>query len=538
MFKKYVLMVVVGMMTIAAQAQNIVNIFDPKVPFIWLGLDFTEAHIVGEGERIGNEAKLKETITDWNDLLVKEAKKFDVKRSFHKQQITIDFTSVNQHNNALDLSGKLLDHSSGNHLDKQTIQSIVDSYDFGTMKNLGLMVNVESFDLVAKKATLWFTVINLNNRAVVFAESMQTPPGGAGVRNNWANAFFEALERIEGREYRQWKERQSALVDLGRARDSQEIVTSTYQPRTSTSSTPQTQSTTSPSSSSGKFASMRESSTTTQSPPSPATRESTKTQPAPVQQTTTSTASTEPKSVRPNGQYFALLIGVSKYNDPKLDLENPVKDARKMKETLGNFYDFAPGNIIILENPTRGEIFSALYKLRDKVTANDNLLLFYAGHGYWDEKIKQGYWWPKDASTSDPANWLSNSDLREQLRGINSAHTLLVSDACFSGGIFRTRDASAIKNASLDYQLLYKMPSRRAITSGTLTAVPDQSVFVEYFIKRLQQNDQPFLPAQQLFGSLRLAVINNSAIVPQEGVIAEAGDEGGDFIFIKKTNPK
>jgi hypothetical protein len=271
----------------------------------------------------------------------------------------------------------------------------------------------------------------------------------------------------------------------------------------------------------------------TSTPKLNSTRESNKTE----KQTSTVTTS-GPKSVKPNGQYYALLIGVSKYNDPKLNLENPVKDARKMKETLDSFYDFAPGNIVVLENPTRGEIFSAIYKLRDKVTPNDNLLLFYAGHGYWDEKIKQGYWWPKDATTSDPSNWLSNSDLREQLRGINSAHTLLVSDACFSGGIFRTRDASAIKNASMDYQLLYKMPSRRAITSGTLTAVPDQSVFVSYLIKRLQQNDQPFLPAQQLFSSLRLAVINNSAIVPQEGVIAEAGDEGGDFIFIKRSTPK
>ncbi len=159
---------------------------------------------------------------------------------------------------------------------------------------------------------------------------------------------------------------------------------------------------------------------------------------------------------------------------------------------------------------------------------------FYAGHGYWDEKIKQGYWWPRDATAADPSNWLSNSDLREQLRGISSAHTLLVSDACFSGGIFRTRDASSIKNASMDYQMLYKMPSRRAMTSGTLTAVPDRSVFVEYFVKRLGQNQERFLPSQSLFNSIRAAIINNSATVPQEGVIAETGDEGGDFIFQKK----
>jgi hypothetical protein len=239
-------------------------------------------------------------------------------------------------------------------------------------------------------------------------------------------------------------------------------------------------------------------------------------------------------SVKPGGKYYALLIGVSKYTDTRLNLDHPVSDARKIKEVLTQGYDFNTENTTLLENPSRGEIFSALYKLRAKITPNDNLLIFYAGHGYWDEKIKQGYWWPRDATASDPSNWLSNSDLREQLRGISSAHTLLVSDACFSGGIFRTRDAGSIKSASIDYQMLYKLPSRRAITSGTLTAVPDRSVFVEYLLKRLGQNQEKFLPSQTLFNSIRLAIINNSATVPQEGVIAETGDEGGDFIFLKK----
>lgn len=503
MFRKYAMIVAIGMTTISVQAQNIVNIFDPKVPFTWLGLDFTEAKIIGEGQRIANEEKLREMMTSWNDLLAKEYKKFDMGRTFHKtENVALDFTAVNNHNNALDLTGKLSDNA-GSSLSKESIQTIVDGYNFESLQGLGLMVNVESFDMKAKRATLWFTIINFKNHAVVFSQSVQSTPGGAGLRNNWANSVFVAMERIEAKEFKIWKDRQDAMVDLDRE-------------RTTTVATP-----------------VKVQATSTNVAKVNSTRESVKTE----KQSSVVTAN-GPKTVKPSGQYYALLIGVSKYNDPKLNLENPVKDARKMKETLDAFYDFAPGNIVVLENPTRGEIFSAIYKLRDKVTPNDNLLLFYAGHGYWDEKIKQGYWWPKDATTSDPSNWLSNSDLREQLRGINSAHTLLVSDACFSGGIFRTRDAGAIKNASMDYQLLYKMPSRRAITSGTLTAVPDQSVFVTYLIKRLQQNDQPFLPAQQLFSSLRLAVINNSAIVPQEGVIAEAGDEGGDFIFIKKSTPK
>ena len=84
--------------------------------------------------------------------------------------------------------------------------------------------------------------------------------------------------------------------------------------------------------------------------------------------------------------------------------------------------------------------------------------------------------------------------------------------------------------------MLYQMPSRRAITSGTMTAVPDNSIFLEYLSKRLTENKNKFLSSQQLFDSFRAAVINNSSAVPQDGVIAETGDEGGDFIFILKEN--
>lgn len=238
--------------------------------------------------------------------------------------------------------------------------------------------------------------------------------------------------------------------------------------------------------------------------------------------------------VKPSGRYFALIIGVSDYADDRLDLDKPARDAQQLQQTLTSHYSFSDSTVSLLLNPTRQNILLALYHLRKVISTKDNLLIFYAGHGFWDEEARQGYWWARDATPQDPSNWLSNSDLREQIRSIKSGHTLLISDACFSGGIFRTRSANSIQDAALDIQMLYKLPSRRAITSGTMTTVPDKSVFFEYLVKRLADNQEEFMTSQQLFDSFRQAVINNSMVVPQDGIIAEAGDEGGDFIFIRR----
>jgi hypothetical protein len=74
------------------------------------------------------------------------------------------------------------------------------------------------------------------------------------------------------------------------------------------------------------------------------------------------------------------------------------------------------------------------------------------------------------------------------------------------------------------------------MTSGTLTTVPDQSVFIEYLVKNLEINELPIITAGQLFAKFKIAVINNSpnGQVPQYGVIHQADDEGGDFLFLKR----
>jgi len=228
---------------------------------------------------------------------------------------------------------------------------------------------------------------------------------------------------------------------------------------------------------------------------------------------------------------FALLIGNEKYDDPGImELSEPLNDATELYKTLTTEYNFETDNVILLKNPTKADIIGTLHQLRSRIEPFDNLLIFYAGHGFWDEGMGVGYWLPRDASKNNPVNWIPNTDLTNYLGAIKSKHTLLIADACFSGGIFKTRSAFS---ATYAIEMLYQMDSRKAITSGTLTEVPDKSVFFQYLIKNLKENTNEYLSAEELFSKMRMAVINNSENVPQFGTIQNVGDEGGDFIFIR-----
>jgi hypothetical protein len=231
--------------------------------------------------------------------------------------------------------------------------------------------------------------------------------------------------------------------------------------------------------------------------------------------------------------YYALVIAVQDYDDPDInDLKQPIRDATRFIDIISSQYNFDKENIDFMKNPTRADIIGKLLQMRNKVTTEDNLLIYYAGHGWWDEEMKTGYWFPRDADRDNPVDWLPNTDLTNYLSVLKTKHTLLISDACFSGGIFESRAAF---NNVRSVEKLYKVPSRKAMTSGALNEVPDESVFIEYLIKRLAENNKKYLPGAELYSRMREAVENNSKNEPQYGTIQGVGDEGGDFIFIRRN---
>jgi len=233
-----------------------------------------------------------------------------------------------------------------------------------------------------------------------------------------------------------------------------------------------------------------------------------------------------------SGHYHALLIGVENYDDFSInDLEKPIDDCELLKNTLVNDYTFEKSDVHVLKNPTKEAILEKLIYLQERLTKQDQLLIFYSGHGMVKNEI--GYWLPSDAKKDNRLKWFSNSELRDYVNSIQTQHTLVIADACFSGSIFTGgyRDVTEFACAEME-----KIPSRRAMTSGANTVVPDNSVFFKYLIKKLKENDTSCLSAETLYSKVKPAVIYNSPNnhIPQFGVMPQTGDEGGNFIFRKR----
>jgi hypothetical protein len=237
-------------------------------------------------------------------------------------------------------------------------------------------------------------------------------------------------------------------------------------------------------------------------------------------------------SIAKESKYYGLIIGINHYPEDALpNLDNPIPDAEKLYLTLTSSYNFEDENIMLLKDATRADIIKSLDQLTGVVTPDDNVLIFYAGHGTWDMNANINYWLPSDANKDTKVNWFPDSRLLDYLKTINSKHTLLIMDASFSGSIFKTR--SAMPTSNPDLPVLYEHPSRKAITSCSLTEASDNGIFTRYLVQGLNENHESCLSSEQLFSSFRMDVITNGEAIPQYGEISETGDEGGDFIFIK-----
>ncbi len=135
------------------------------------------------------------------------------------------------------------------------------------------------------------------------------------------------------------------------------------------------------------------------------------------------------------GNYYALIIANQAYRHLKR-LETPARDAQTLAETLRKEYGFR--NTQLLLDANGNTIVRALDDLRRSLTDRDNLLIYYAGHGYLDKEADRGYWMPVDAEIDSTANWLSNADITDKVRAFRAKHVLVVSDSCYSGSLVRT----------------------------------------------------------------------------------------------------
>jgi hypothetical protein len=246
------------------------------------------------------------------------------------------------------------------------------------------------------------------------------------------------------------------------------------------------------------------------------------------------------------GRYYALIIGNQHYQLIE-SLQTPVNDAERTARVLREKYGFT---VQVLEDSSDVGMLKALNDLNDVLKPDDNLLIYYAGHGARLQSAfaEAGYWLPVN-SEAPPKDtfWVPNEQITAHLARLAAKRILVVADSCYAGLLSTDPSylfAGGAGGYTKDY-IAYKLPkrSRLLISSGGDQPVLDtgggqNSVFALAFVTELEAN-QGILATPELFSRISKRVETGAAQnkfiqKPEFKSIKGAGHEVGDFFFVPK----
>ena len=235
------------------------------------------------------------------------------------------------------------------------------------------------------------------------------------------------------------------------------------------------------------------------------------------------------------GNNYLFVIGIDEYeNFDKLN--NAVKDAKDFVKVLCDKYGYTtdPAYFYSLYNKqaTKEKIEKTFFKLKKKIKKNDNLTIYFSGHGTLDE-LEQAFWIPVAAEKEEEFTYYDTRSVKNAIADIQSHHTLMIADACFSGNLFVGRYKGV-----LEEKLKTKI-SRWGLTSGRAELVSDgrkgeNSPFAEALLKVLGENTEEAFAISDLGQAVKHIVGNNQKQTPRCDRLFGVGDEGGEMIFYQQ----
>lgn len=224
-----------------------------------------------------------------------------------------------------------------------------------------------------------------------------------------------------------------------------------------------------------------------------------------------------------------LSIGIDEYIQlPKL--HNAVKDAREVVEILVEKYQFEKEDIqsIYNQEATKDAIIRSFKTLVGKVKPEDNVIIYFSGHGEFDKVFNEGYWMPVNADADNYSKSIPNSFIKKMLGAVKCHHLFVIVDSCFSGTLFN-------RGMGRVAQRLEKEPSRWGLTSGRAEIVADgtagdNSPFAESFLYILKNNKKP-LGVAELCSKVVEVTASNATQTPLGEPLNLDGHQGGQFVF-------
>jgi hypothetical protein len=219
MIKKSLSIIFVLLCSFNIHAQTIQDIFNPGIPVTWLGIDYSHAKIVGSISQFGGKipttaAEIHDKYyVEWNQLIIDEPEKFDVAKMVSRKSVAKDISMITKLNAAVSMDSAEV--AATPYYTPEQIQQFVSAYPLENKSGIGMVFITECLNKSYGAGYYHVVFFKMDTKEVLLQHRLQGLPQGAGIRNYWANTFFDVIEHMRDEQMPRWKKRYGASKSTG-----------------------------------------------------------------------------------------------------------------------------------------------------------------------------------------------------------------------------------------------------------------------------------------------------------------------------------
>lgn len=207
---RYLLFSLAALFSVSLFAQSMVDLFvESPTPVYFFGNDYTHVKLIGpfsqfaEAGQAGPQLVKEKYFEAWNYFYLTEADKYNPAEVFRKPNINVDIQPLLKLNKTTPVEE--MEASAEPNYTPGQIAAFTKKYDFGVKSGIGIVLLAEALNKVTEQGVYHVIFINLADNSVLYSERMAGSVGGFGLRNYYAKSFYNVLQDIKSKKWKEWK---------------------------------------------------------------------------------------------------------------------------------------------------------------------------------------------------------------------------------------------------------------------------------------------------------------------------------------------
>lgn len=194
---KKLLILLFSLSPVLAHAQTKSDIFNPEVPMVFFGSDFSQV-LFTKAEMFTNQSDILRFFIDCNNYFEEDVFHRMIRNKMSRNEIPFDFSYVNKVNASVDWQKVFSDRTdfrlSGGDIEKAILNLKIDQEAY--KNTIGMLFCEENFSKTKKLGSVAVVFFNVNDLKPLFIKHLSFKPTGYGFLFFWSSINYYAIKSL------------------------------------------------------------------------------------------------------------------------------------------------------------------------------------------------------------------------------------------------------------------------------------------------------------------------------------------------------